>query len=514
MIQREHDIKWFLNDPQRLLQMKPFTRGGNMNLPAWSGTKVSNNEMMDTVFANLEVYPVSQDLYITEYRPDLHHVILNKILPKIQIVIDGVHLPPNMMELTQTASFQKLIHSAHVRNLTVNQLDFNLCNQDPQDDERKKFMRIKQEWLWRDRDWDKYMAINTCEQLGNCGVLFSFDTELNKYDVTNFSFEDGYQIIPNYDEFGVEIARSLSYVVDNKIIIDTFDNKKHYRCVQSKDKDSWSITEEIHGFPMCPLLHKRGKVAWEYAESSIEMWELMANIQAIALKRFGTFALVLTGELDKESFRRDTSTLIINLSSDTTGGKQDAKVLEFPEPQTMDGYLKTLEEKISLFSSTTFITPKDITTSNSGGNGIALAMSNDYALATQSALNWRKFVNDMVKLHQAGLDLETNGTEHLGDIRIGAKIVPWSLETNNTKITNLAMEAPYLSTQTVIEKSPDAAPDEIERVIKERGALVERGSQLIQDNAEKAHNIAINRNDTIIDNMTKVVDVEPTSINP
>ena len=512
MMIREHDINWFLSEPERLLKMKPFTRGGNMILPVWCDTKVLSNEMMDTGFANLEVYPISQDLYITEYRPDLHHIILNKILPKIQIVIDGVALPPNMMELTQTASFQKLIHSAHVRNLTVNALDFSLCNQNPEEGENKKFMQIKQEWLWRERDWDKYMAINTCEQLGNCAVLFSFDTTTNNYNVTNFSYEDGYQFIPNYDEYGVEIARSLAYVVDSKTIIDTFDSKFHYRCVQGAE-EGWTITKEIHGYPICPLLLKRGKVAWEYAESSIEMWELMANIQAIALKRFGTFALVLTGELDKESFRRDTSTLIINLSSDTTGGKQDAKVLEFPEPQTMDGYLKTLEEKISLFSSTTFITPKDITTSNSGGNGIALAMSNDYALATQSALNWRKFVNDMVRLHQAGLDLETNGTEHLSEIRIGAKIVPWSLETNNTKITNLAMEAPYLSTRTVIEKSPDAAPDEIDRVIAERGAVVERGSQLINDNAEKAHNIAINRNDTIVDNMTKVVDVEPVSIN-
>lgn len=511
-MKREHDINWFLSEPERLLKMKPFSRGGNMIVPPWSETKVLSNETMDTGFVNVEVYPISQDLYITEYRPDLHHVILNKIIPKIKIVLDGMELPLHMMELTQTASFQKLIHSAHVRNLTVNSLDFSLCNQNPEDGESKRFMQIKQEWLWRDRDWDKYMAINTCEQLGNCAVLFSFDTEQNKYEVTNFSYEDGYQIIPNYDEFGREIARSLAYVVGNKTIIDTFDNTFHYRCVQGLE-NGWSIEKERHGFSICPLLGKRGRVAWEYAESSIEMWELMTNIQAIALKRFGTFALVFTGDMDKESFKRDASTLVINLSSDTTGGKQDAKVLEFPEPQTMDGYLKTLEEKISLFSSTTFITPKDITTSNSGGNGIALAMSNDYALATQSSLNWRKFVNDMVRLHQEGLDLETNGTEHLSDIRIGAKIVPWSLETNNTKITNLAMEAPYLSTQTIIEKSPDAAPDELDRVLKERGAVVERGSQLVNNNAEKAHNIAINRNDTIVDNMTKVVDVEPVSIN-
>lgn len=506
-----HDINWFLQQPERLMLMKPFTRGGYMGGHGFDGTQVLNNELIDTGFANLKLKPVSQDLYITEYRPDLHHIILNKAIPKIKIVLDGYELPSNMMELTQTASFQKLIHSAHVRNLTANQLEFSLCNGNPDEDELKAFSTIKQEWSWRDREWNKYQAINTCKQLGNCGTLASFDKDTQKYSITDYSYEDGYQIVPNYNEYGMEIARSLVYQVDNNIIIDTFDNKKHYRC--QKGVNGWEISDEIHGFSICPLLHKRGKVAWEYAESSIEMWELMANIQAIALKRFGTFALVFIGDMDTDSFKRDSSTLIINLSSDTSNGKQDAKVLDFPEPQTMDGYLKTLEEKISLFSSTSFITPKDITTSNSGGNGIALAMSNDYSLATQSALDWQPFVSDLVRLHQEGLDLENNGSTNYASLRIKAKIVPWSLETNNTKITNLAMEAPYLSTQTVLERCPDAAPDEAERVKKERGDLVARDSQLIKNNADKAHNIAENRNDTIVDNMTKVVDVESADVN-
>jgi hypothetical protein len=242
------------------------------------------------------------------------------------------------------------------------------------------------------------------------------------------------------------------------------------------------------------------------------MWELMTNINAIALKRFGTFALVFIGEMDKDSFKRDNSTLIVNLSSDTTNGKQDAKVLDFPEPQTMDKYLKTLEEKISLFSSTSFITPKDITTSNSGGNGIALAMSNDYSLAVQSAIDWQRFVNDMVYLHQEGMDLETNGTEKFAQVRIGAKIIPWSLETTNTKLVNLGMEAPYLSTQTIIEKCPDAAPDEVERIIAERGSLISRSDKAIEDNAEKATSMAKNRSDIIRDNEEKI-EVEPVEVN-
>lgn len=506
---REKDINWFLSDPSRLVVMKPFTRGGHLNLHGYENSEIPNNTMMDMGLAKLSLTPISQDTYITEYRPDLHHIILNKSIPHIKVVIDGAELPSNMMELTQTASFQKLIHSAHVRNLTANPLEMTLCADTTNEDERKAFGEVKQQWLWREREWNKYQAINTCKQLGNCGVLYSFDTSTNKYDVTNYSYEDGYQIVPNFDEYGMEIARSLVYQVDDQTVIDTYDSVNHYRCTMGNN-GKWDIKKEIHGFSRCPLLHKRGKVAWEYAESSIEMWELMANIQAIALKRFGTFALVFTGEMDTESFKRDSSTLIINLSSDTTNGKQDAKVLDFPEPQTMDGYLKTLEEKISLFSSTSFITPKDITTSNSGGNGIALAMSNDFSLATQSSLDWQRFINDMVYLHQEGMDLENNKSTNYAKLMIGAKIVPWSLETNNTKITNLAMEAPYLSTQTILERCPDSAPDEVERVINERGSLISRSDKTAEDNATKAHNIAENRSNEIRDNEDKMKMVIPT----
>ena len=115
-------------------------------------------------------------------------------------------------------------------------------------------------------------------------------------------------------------------------------------------------------------------------------------------------------------------------------------------------------------------------------------------------MDWRKFVNDMVYLHQEGMDLESNGTDKYSKLHISAKIVPWSLETTNTKLVNLGMEAPYLSTQTVLEKCPDAAPDEVERVIKERGSLVSRNDVSTDDAAQKAQNIAENRNDVIVDN--------------
>lgn len=505
-MKREKDINWFLQEPSRLIVMKPFTRGGKQEFHGFESCEILNNTTLETGFANLSLCPISQDTYITEYRPDLHHIILNRAIPHIQIVLNGVELPRGFMELTQVASFQKLIHSAHVRNLTANPLQFSLCEGDADESATAAFAHVKQEWMWRGLEWDKYQSINICKQLGNVGTLFMFDPIENRYSVKEYSYEDGYQIVPNFDEYGFEIARSLVYQIDGKIIIDTYDSKKHYHITQTAS--GWEIQTELHGFSRCPLLHKRGKVAWEYAESTIEMWELMANIQAIALKRFGTFALAFWGDMDRGSFQRDASTLIVNLSSDTTNGKQDVKVLEFPEPQTMDKFLRTLEEKISLFSSTSFITPKDITSTASGGNGIALAMSNDYALATQSALDWHRFVNDMVYLHQEGLDLETNGVNNYSKLKIGAKIVPWSMETNNTKITNLTMEGEYLSMQTMLEELPDAQPDEQARVKKERGALITRSAAnqqatTLESDVQKAYNMSVNRNDLIRDNEEK-----------
>lgn len=503
---REHDIKWYLESPNRLKVMKPFTRGGFMVGHGFENSKILPNTMLDTGLTRLELKPISQDRYITEYRPSMHSIILNEAIPHIQVKLNGTPMPLGMMDMTQTASYQKLIHSAHVRNLTTNPLEFSLCETDKSDGTKKVFSDIKNEWTLRGMEWIKYQAVNICKQLGNVGVLFSFDKSTRKYSVQTFSYEDGYQIVPNYDEYGIEIACSLVYEIDGKTIIDTYDDKKHYRIRQNNNgegENNWNIQEEVHGFPRCPLLHKRGKVAWEYAESPIEMFELMTNINNIALKRFGTFALVLVGDMDEASFKRDSSTLVINLSSDTTSGRQDAKTLEFPEPQTMNGYLDKLKEEISLYGSTSFITPKDISTSNSGGNGIALAMSNDFALATQGALDWQKFMQDMVYLHQVGLDLESNKTSYYSKLKAGAKIIPWSLETNNTKITNLQMEATYLSTQTIVEKCPDAAPDEIERIIKERGSLMSRNDKTLEGESEKAGNISRNKSNEIVDNEPK-----------
>lgn len=55
--------------------------------------------------------------------------------------------------------------------------------------------------------------------------------------------------------------------------------------------------------------------------------------------------------------------------------------------------------------------------------------------------------------------------------------------------------------RTIIEKSPDAAPDEEDRIIEERGALIPQANMDSVEN--KAQNISENRSDEIVDNKAK-----------
>ena len=145
-MKRVRNIEWYIEDPTRFMQMKPFTRGGSMLGHGYESSSILNSAEINVGLPNLEYTPISQDLYITEYRPDMHHIIYNKAIQHIKVVLDGVEIPRAELELTQTASFQKLIHSAHVRNLTANKLEFMLYNENPDDTERKLFDEIKQEF--------------------------------------------------------------------------------------------------------------------------------------------------------------------------------------------------------------------------------------------------------------------------------------------------------------------------------------------------------------------------------
>lgn len=502
MITRKN-IDWYLSEPTRLLLKKPFTRGGKFQSCKTYIGDVTLNQKSTAQLSDLTLQEVSQDLYLREYDPSLHNIKYNNSIPKIAVRVGDTDIVID--ELVLTVSLQKNIHAAHVLHLTANPISFTLCNIEKNDTISKKFQNFKLEWNMRNMEQIKYELISKQKKVGDAGVLFKFDPIKKKGTVKVYSYDDGYSVIPNYNEYGEEISRSLFYKIDDLTeVIDTFDDKYLYRSIRSKEgeptNNGWVTERILHGFSRNPLVYHRGKVAWEYSQSIIEIIELLTNIHAVTLKRFGTWGLVLKGEMNEDSFKRDNGTLVINLPADEGSSyKTEAKTLEFPEPESMIAYLEYLLEQVSIASSVSFITPKDITNTGSGGNGIALSMRNDIALATQSVADWSDSINEITYLFQEMLGLEEDQTNAYTDLKIKAKLNIWSMETNNTKITNLAMESKWISRQTLIEESPSSAPDEIDRVEREQKKAKEDAIK----QAEKAERISKNNNTEIIETPNK-----------
>ena len=467
----QKDIGWYLEEPTRLLQKKPFTRSGDITNGGSSEADVSITTKTQVTFSQLRMNEITQDEYLEEYDPSLHRIKWNKSIPHIAVQVGKDTIDIDNMTLVE--AYQKNIHAAHTLHATSNELEFTLCNVDKTDAINSLYSEYKQQWQMRNMHNVVREAFSKQKKVGDSSVLFRYETKKKKGSVTVYSYDMGYISIPNYNEFGEQIAVSLYYKTDEGIeIIDTYDDTYFYRSYNVRDKngeDNWvQDAPTKHGFSRCPLLYKRGSVAWEYGESIIEMIELMLNINAVALKRFGTFGLVLKGAMDKNSFVRGNSTLIINLSADESNGKQDAKTIEFPEPQKMIDYLEYLVKQLQIACSVTFMTPDSLKVGGDiGGNAVQLAMKNDLALATQTVLDWSDFTDGLALLFGEMLSLEADGIGKFNELQVKAKLSVWTPESKNTLISNLATESTWLSKQTIIENSPHSAPDELERKKKE-----------------------------------------------
>ena len=79
------DINYYLEDPQRLLKKKPFTRGGEYKEENVSAVKLTTKS--EAKVSDLDLYEISQDAYIQEYTPSLHKIKYNKSIPHIAVKI-------------------------------------------------------------------------------------------------------------------------------------------------------------------------------------------------------------------------------------------------------------------------------------------------------------------------------------------------------------------------------------------------------------------------------------------
>lgn len=478
------NIDYYLNNPSKLLEKQPFVRGGQLDNDTRS--EVGINDKIRATLSELKMQEITQDDYYCEYNPYLHKILFNKSIPKIAVKIAGKTI--QLEDLVLTIPLQKNIHSLHTLHLAANPMEFTLCNMDETNnlEYSNLFASFKQEWKLRNMEFYKQSAVSKQKSTGDSCLLFTFDPIEKRGDVVCISYRDNKSIIPNYDEYGRTVSVSIYYKLEDGIeVIDTYDSKNMYRHTNvppdenTTSESGWYLQQSvIHGFTRIPVLYQRGYVAWEFSQSLIEMLELILNIYAVVIKRFGNFAIWLKGTVDEDTFQSDGTTMIIN--DNNVDGNGDMKVLEFPKPEGMIEYINYLKREISLASSVTFIVPEDIKVSGDvSGTAIMLTMKNDIAMAEQSKTEWTDFANGMTRLFSEMLSLEAGDITKYSKLRISAAFTTWMPESKTVTINNLVAQkgSKMISQRTASELAPDAAPDEENRLRLEVSSIQDTNNQ-------------------------------------
>lgn len=487
-------IAALLADPEKLLATTPYYRridASRADYDIFGRTSESVGAKVRATLPSVKRVEVPIGALLREADPWSHDVLTDENIPSIYVKNTKggfIKVEQKRMPLP----YQQCIAKKQTLHLCNNPMSHVLLNTDPTEAQNRYFIRIKQAWDERNMDGKKSEAVDTQKTQSFVGMLFYHDYN-GKIKARILKYTDGYNIITHKDQNGEHILECVYYAVDDVEYIDCYDDTYMYRLTNAGDivtdaegrvvNNGWRYEKPVeHGFSECPLVVKRGKVAWDNVQDLIEVAERTYNTFVVIQNRYGYGMLYVKGKINPKAQKVNGSFILNDTSMDPNA---DAKMLNPPTPENMKETIDQLEEQIMKGAGTTFILPKDIKMSgDTSGIAVQLTQELDIETALQDVNEWQNFANKMMRLFKEGLARELvnsgekgfeNAITDFEKLNIRTKFVVWRPQSNeayNQMLTTLH-GAGGISNQTLIEKNTESCPDEMARVQKEKEAEIQ-----------------------------------------
>lgn len=457
----------FLKNPTKLLSKKPFTRGVNDEF-----VRIYRQDVMDTTAEVIAEIPsftgktISQTQYLLELDPASHPIMFNTDLPRLSGNPNARWDEANTYRAA--FAFQAQIVAQHTQYVTANPLFFTLLNTNPTQNIHDAFVQIKDEWITRNMEVYKTKLYEEQKSVGDAALLFYFNAKA-KLKTRLLSYRDGYQLIPQYDNNGELMLFSVYYQSGGKRKIDCYDEEFIYYYTADEKGGGYTIENIVkHGFDEIPIVYKRGEVAWEQGQTLIDIFELLYNIYMIVEKKVGFPLLYIIGKATLEK-RSDTATI---LKDSTTGDiKSDAKYLNPDEPKGFQELLSDLFKKIQICTSSVLLAADDIKiTNDTSGIALKIMRSSIYERAQKDITEYNDAADKMAHLFKYGVSIELGRFTQWNLCKIRAEYDIWTPQSDTEYVNRLVVQkqSGILSAQTATQLSPDAQPDELSRIAKEK----------------------------------------------
>lgn len=478
---RQEIIKSLLADPEgKLLKKRPFYRELTIQSPSLRGT-VGVGGKATVSLPRIRYTVVDQSQYLRELNVNCHKVLTDENIPSV-CVKTKQNGYMEIEEVRIALPYQETIRDKHVLHLCANRMQHTLLDSKPSTQVAADFATVKKYWQLRNMEGYKTQFVCAQKSVGDAGLLFYRDYR-GEIHARILCFPE-YTIITHKDNNGDHCLECVYYSDGDHEFIDCYDDTYMYRITNDPEQgitseyNGWNYLPPVaHGFSECPLVTKRGAVAWDKVQTPIEMFETLYNIFYVIQKRHGWGILYVKGKFTDTS-KKIAGSVILNDRS--LNENSDAKFLSAPTP---DGTIQTLEslfDEIQIGGGATILLPKFIKASGDiSGIAIQMTQSRDIETALDGVTEWQNVANKMMRLFKEGLgkELVSKGIDdtaytRFADLPIHSEFKIWRpfSESEYNQMLSTLKGAGLLSIKTGVEANTVSSPDELARIETENEA--------------------------------------------
>lgn len=471
--------KTAITDPwSPLLKKRVFTRASqpNATVPLMYGNAAPNS-YSEAVLPSQRYVVVTQDQFLAELDPRSHDINSRLIYPDKVLKNASGEIDSITFIARVSVALQQHIATKQCVHLFAKPLKFTTLRTSND----TLFARFKEYWTQRNASSALYLMAKSALTTGDGAVCFYMNKNsgLSKLDYKVWSYRDGDQLIPVYDEATGEMKqfiRRYSSVNADGVAEDTLDvyDATTYKKVVFRNRGWVEMASTAHGFTQIPVVyHREPDVAWGAGQDLIDKIERLLSDLRESNAYFAFGIMFLKGEEVTVLPKKDTQGKVIT----STDSESDAKILGAPD---MSGSLKFEYEQymkeLRHVTGTVIIDPEML----KGGDQSGAYIKNLYNDAIQYALDarprWQPALEKIVSVVKEGLGLEEKSTLEYGRLVVICEpdiYIPMN-SAEEQRIINECFTAGTLSQATAAEIGALSNPDERKRLADEAQEKADR----------------------------------------
>ena len=468
------DAKVLINNPDKILVKKPFTRGivPSLNL---NFTSNGNIDAPARLPARRQIV-ISQDTFLEELDTYSHAIHSEFVLANKRIKVQykdangEVKERDEVIPVTRIAlPLQRVIASKQKVHLTGKPMKFTLSNTNQTDEDKESFVSFCQSWISKNMNIGIAECIESRLTTGDCAMVSFFDDK-KRFNWRTYSWKDGYCLLPHYDKygnlalFGVYYSTTEDDVTTEKL--DVWDDNVFYQYKKQNDEWAMVVNAKKHGFNSIPVAYSRGNVAWNDVQPLIESCEFHSSLWAESERYYTDPILFLKGDTDILPMRDSSGKAIAGLDETS-----DAKLLQANESKNIVNLTDFLLREIFRGSFTVSFNVGEISVS---GDMPSVTVKLLFTAAIEKAIEQAKeidpFIDKLVELFIFGMGIELTKSAQFSRLLIHGEIEPY-IPQNTTEEVNMINQSKSMgtmSTETAAARNPLNASDEHARLKREK----------------------------------------------